>query len=110
VLEGAINGPMFLAYVKQCLVPTLKPGEIVLMDARSDRNWLEKHQRAGPMMGSSSRRKPGPTSNGSNNRWQLTRSVPRSPARGGESQRNLVNYHTPRRHAPDVVARSASKQ
>src|SRR6516162_881823 len=24
VLEGAMNGPMFLAYVKQCLVPTLK--------------------------------------------------------------------------------------
>jgi transposase len=32
VLEGAINGPMFLAYVKQCLVPTLTRGEIVLMD------------------------------------------------------------------------------
>jgi hypothetical protein len=32
VLKGAINGPMFLAYVKQCLVPTLKRGEIVLMD------------------------------------------------------------------------------
>jgi transposase len=27
-----MNGPMFLAYVKQCLVPTLKRGEIVLMD------------------------------------------------------------------------------
>src|ERR1700726_2065769 len=32
VLEGAMNGPLFLAYVKQCLVPTLKRGEIVLMD------------------------------------------------------------------------------
>ena len=32
VLEGAMNGLMFLAYVKQCLVPTLKRGEIVLMD------------------------------------------------------------------------------
>jgi transposase len=32
VLEGAMNEPMFLAYVKQCLVPTLKRGEIVLMD------------------------------------------------------------------------------
>ena len=32
VLEGAMNGPMFLAYVKQCLVHTLKRGEIVLMD------------------------------------------------------------------------------
>src|SRR2546428_984204 len=27
VLEGAMNGPMFLAYVKQCLVPILKRGE-----------------------------------------------------------------------------------
>jgi len=27
-----MNGPMFLAYVQQFLVPTLKPGEIVLMD------------------------------------------------------------------------------
>ena len=32
VLEGAMNGPMFLAYVKQCLVPTLRPGDIVAMD------------------------------------------------------------------------------
>ena len=32
VIEGAMNGLMFLAYVKQCLVPTLKRGDIVLMD------------------------------------------------------------------------------
>lgn len=32
VLEGAMNGPMFLAWVKQFLVPTLKRGEIVAMD------------------------------------------------------------------------------
>jgi hypothetical protein len=32
VIEGAMNGPMFLAYVRQCLVPTLKRGEMVLMD------------------------------------------------------------------------------
>jgi transposase len=32
VLEGAINGPMFLAYVKQCVVPILKRGEIVVID------------------------------------------------------------------------------
>jgi len=32
VIVGAMNGQMFLAYVKQCLVPTLKRGEIVLMD------------------------------------------------------------------------------
>jgi len=32
VLEGAMNGPMFLAYVKQSLVPTLRRGDIVVMD------------------------------------------------------------------------------
>jgi transposase len=32
VLEGAMNGQMFLAYVKQCLVPTLRRDDIVMMD------------------------------------------------------------------------------
>jgi transposase len=32
VLEGAMNGPMFLAWVKQALAPTLKRGETVFMD------------------------------------------------------------------------------
>ena len=32
VLEGAMNATMFLAYLKQCLVPALKPGDIVIMD------------------------------------------------------------------------------
>jgi hypothetical protein len=32
VLKGAMNGLIFLAYVKQCLVPALKRGDIVLMD------------------------------------------------------------------------------
>jgi len=32
VLDGAMNGAMFLAYVKRCLVPTLKRGDIVAMD------------------------------------------------------------------------------
>jgi transposase len=27
-----MNGPMFLAYVKQCLAPSLKRGDIVVMD------------------------------------------------------------------------------
>src|SRR5262249_5477910 len=29
VVEGAMNGPMFLAYVKQCFAPTLRRGDIV---------------------------------------------------------------------------------
>lgn len=32
VIDGAINGPMFLAYVQQQLVPTLRPGDLVVMD------------------------------------------------------------------------------
>ena len=32
VIDGAVNGPLFLAYVQQQLVPTLRPGDIVIMD------------------------------------------------------------------------------
>jgi transposase len=32
VIDGPINGRSFLAYVEQILVPTLKPGDIVVMD------------------------------------------------------------------------------
>ena len=32
VFDGPINGTCFLAYVEQQLVPTLKPGDIVVMD------------------------------------------------------------------------------
>lgn len=32
VIDGAINGATFLAYVQQQLVPTLRPDDIVIMD------------------------------------------------------------------------------
>jgi transposase len=32
VIDGPINGQSFLAYVEQALVPTLSPGDIVIMD------------------------------------------------------------------------------
>lgn len=32
VLDGAMNGPVFRAYVEQVLAPELKPGDIVVMD------------------------------------------------------------------------------
>jgi len=32
VIDGAMNGATFLAYVEQFLAPTLKPGELVIMD------------------------------------------------------------------------------
>jgi transposase len=32
VLDGAMNGLAFVAYVEQILAPTLKPGDVVVMD------------------------------------------------------------------------------
>jgi transposase len=32
VIDGAVNGPLFLEYVRQVLVPTLSDGDIVAMD------------------------------------------------------------------------------
>lgn len=32
VLDGAMNGVAFQAYVEQVLIPTLAPGDIVIMD------------------------------------------------------------------------------
>ena len=32
ILDGAMNGPLFLAYVERVLVPTLSNGDIVIMD------------------------------------------------------------------------------
>ena len=32
LFEGPINGERFLAYVEQFLVPTLRPGDIVILD------------------------------------------------------------------------------
>jgi transposase len=32
LIEGPMNGELFLAYVEQCLVPTLKPNDIVVAD------------------------------------------------------------------------------
>lgn len=41
VIDGAVNGEIFLAYVQQQLVPTLQPGDVVIMDN------LSSHKRAG---------------------------------------------------------------
>jgi len=41
VVDGAINGVLFLSYVKQHLVPTLQSGDIVIMDN------LSSHKRIG---------------------------------------------------------------
>lgn len=41
VVDGAINGEIFLSYIKQMLVPTLKEGDIVVMDN------LSSHEVAG---------------------------------------------------------------
>jgi transposase len=41
VLDGAMNGAAFLAYVEQFLAPTLRPGDVVILDN------LPAHQVAG---------------------------------------------------------------
>lgn len=41
VLDGAMNGKAFLAYIQQVLVPTLKPGDLVVLDN------LSSHKQAG---------------------------------------------------------------
>jgi Transposase and inactivated derivatives len=33
VLDGPMNAPSFMAYLEQCLVPTLKRGDTVMMDS-----------------------------------------------------------------------------
>ncbi len=40
VVDGAMTGDVFVAYVQQQLVPTLKPGDVVVMDN------LSSHKRA----------------------------------------------------------------
>ena len=32
VFKGALNGDLFVSYVKECLAPTLKAGDVVIMD------------------------------------------------------------------------------
>jgi hypothetical protein len=32
IIDGPVNGESFLAYVEQILLPTLAPGDIVIMD------------------------------------------------------------------------------
>ena len=41
VIDGAITGDLFVAYVEQILVPTLRPGDVVVLDN------LVCHKRAG---------------------------------------------------------------
>ena len=41
VVDGAVNGEIFLAYVRQQLVPTLRPGDVIVMDN------LSSHKRVG---------------------------------------------------------------
>jgi len=44
VLDGPINGEMFTAWVGQCLVPTLTPGEIIIADNLGSHKGLPARQ------------------------------------------------------------------
>lgn len=41
VIDGAVNGDLFVAYVEQQLVPVLRPGDIVVMDNLSSHKRVE---------------------------------------------------------------------
>lgn len=41
VVDGALNGDTFVAYVRQQLVPTLRPGDVVVMDNLSSHKRSE---------------------------------------------------------------------
>lgn len=47
VFDGPINGLKFLAYVEQILVPTLLPGDIVILDNLGSHNSPLKKWRRG---------------------------------------------------------------
>ena len=43
VVDGSMTGEMFLAYIEQCLVPTLERNDIVVMDnlaAQQSLRWM----------------------------------------------------------------------
>jgi len=44
VIDGAINGDLFVAYVEQVLVPTLQPGDVVIMDNLSSHKRVRVRQ------------------------------------------------------------------
>jgi len=44
VIDGALNGDLFVAYVQQQLVPTLRPGDVVVMDNLSCHKRAEVRQ------------------------------------------------------------------
>lgn len=50
VFDGPINGESFLHYVRQFLLPSLKPGDIVVMDNRGS-NKPEAIRRANKSVG-----------------------------------------------------------
>lgn len=44
VIDGALNGDLFVAYVEQVLVPALRPGDIVIMDNLSSHKRVRVRQ------------------------------------------------------------------
>ena len=44
VIDGAVNGDLFVAYVEQQLVPSLRPGDVVVMDNLSSHKRVRVRQ------------------------------------------------------------------
>ena len=54
VIDGPINGDCFMAYVEQCLIPNLAPGDIVVMDNLGSLSAMPCAPRSAPPAPSSS--------------------------------------------------------
>jgi hypothetical protein len=48
VVDGALNGTIFQAYVEQELAPTLRPGDIVVLDNPTCTKWQGRAKRSKP--------------------------------------------------------------
>ena len=46
-IEGATNTGVFCAYVREVLVPALRPGDLVVMDNHKNENTLQRIRQAG---------------------------------------------------------------
>lgn len=107
VFDGPINGERILAWVRQFLVPTLKPGDIVIMDnLGSHKGAPSETPYRGPEPGSSSCRLTPPTaipSSKSSPNSNACSGEPKSAPKkqhGAASDRSSTTSH--RRNAPNI--------
>ena len=102
VIDGPINGASFLAYVEQLLAPTLKPGDIVIMDnLGSHKGQAVRRPSERPEPSSSSCRPTVPTSTRSSRSLLSSKlcfakppSAPSRPPGNGSVPCSIASHHT----------------